>query len=568
MPIIPNIPRKTHARLRNVPDDFIAWPYVDTLYDYTQILGEAPIFSFPDGPPPPGSVAIIGAGAAGMVAAYELLKSGIVPVVYEATDRIGGRNWSKYFTNHGAPTNVIAEMGAMRIPVSNKVFWHYADLFRMETTDFPDPGSVPTTLYYENTPYPWLPGQNPPGPFQKISTDFHKFVNPMMEEIWKPWQKKDWKGVQAVWQRYIKRYANKTFFEALAEGIPQWTAEDLNAFGALGMGSGGFGPLYEINFLEMLRILVNQWEVEQKLIKGGINELTDRFYHCPVRMPDGRRESLASLGAVRFDTLVTRLEQGPGKNLKVTSFDRKTQKRTAHQASAVIVATTTRAMEILIGLTLSDKNMVAQKVKNAVRNLHLMDSSKMFIRTATKFWLDSNGKPLPGMPQNIQTDELPRGVYCLDYPQTENGVVLISYTWGDDSSKLLGLDVPTRFQTFKHILNVIHPQFARNLVPVNDEILNIDWEAEPYHYGAFKLQYPGQEPDIHAAYYQFLSVMDPGRDTGLYLAGDSVSWSGGWTEGALQTGLNAACAAAKRLGASLPVDSPLSQNPNLYHYGS
>ena len=40
----------------------------------------------------------------------------------------------------------------------------------------------------------------------------------------------------------------------------------------------------------------------------------------------------------------------------------------------------------------------------------------------------------------VQTDELPRGIYALDYPQTDHGIVLLSYVWGDDSTKLLALD--------------------------------------------------------------------------------------------------------------------------------
>ena len=51
------------------------------------------------GPPalPPGHgrrVVIIGAGIAGMVLAYELLKSGYKPLILEARKRPGGRNWS------------------------------------------------------------------------------------------------------------------------------------------------------------------------------------------------------------------------------------------------------------------------------------------------------------------------------------------------------------------------------------------------------------------------------------------------------------------------------------------
>ena len=53
------------------------------------------------GPPqlPPGSgkgikVAILGAGIAGLVAAYELRKAGYDVTVLEARDRPGGRAWS------------------------------------------------------------------------------------------------------------------------------------------------------------------------------------------------------------------------------------------------------------------------------------------------------------------------------------------------------------------------------------------------------------------------------------------------------------------------------------------
>lgn len=137
----------------------------------------------------------------------------------------------------------------------------------------------------------------------------------------------------------------------------------------------------------------------------------------------------------------------------------------------------------MIGLTSSTADhggsILEPVVKVAIRNVHHMDSSKMFIRTQTKFW-----KVDPTIPQNIQMDELPRGVYS------------------------------------------------------------------------------------YALYYQFLSVLDPAHDRGVYLAGDSVSWSGGWIEGALQTGINAACAAAKRIGASMRPHSPLTQNLHRYNYGS
>jgi tryptophan 2-monooxygenase len=229
-------------------------------------------------------------------------------------------------------------------------------------------------------------------------------------------------------------------------------------------------------------------------------------------------------------------------------------------------------MQIDIGMTLPQGNAVdvgSENVKNTMRDLYVIGSSKMLIRTASKFWLDANGKARDDIPQSLQTDELPRGVYCLDYPHTGEGVVIISYTWGDDSTRLSAIEPVERFRKFKEILTRICPPFGESLVPANGDrdILNVDWEATQHYYGAFKLQLPGQEHLVQSSYYHFLSVLDPASDRGVYLAGDSVSWSGGWVEGALQTGVNAACAVAKRLGGTLREDSPLSQNAKRYNYG-
>src|SRR4051794_6325618 len=42
----------------------------------------------------PGTVAIVGAGLAGLTAAYRLRQHGVVAQVYEASGRVGGRCWT------------------------------------------------------------------------------------------------------------------------------------------------------------------------------------------------------------------------------------------------------------------------------------------------------------------------------------------------------------------------------------------------------------------------------------------------------------------------------------------
>jgi tryptophan 2-monooxygenase len=512
----------------------------------------------------------VGAGIAGMIAGYELLRMGVVPTIFEASSRIGGRAWSKRFESSGDMLNDIAELGAMRFPASSLALWHYLKRFSIDIDDmnFPNPGTVLTQIHYQDQSYFWHPNLPPPGLFAKISHDWQQYVSSIIHPFYATWKRGMREGnydeITALWQGYLDQYSHRSFYQAVAQQFCKapfhWTSEHINAFGSLGIGSGGFGPLFQANFAEVLRIMIQRWEEHQYFVKHGISHLTWKLYTESVANAQ-LQGSLASLRAVRLNSAVTDV-QFNGSNPVISWHNGLSGLFNHQEFDAVIIATTSRAMKKM-QLTTSS-GLLEQKVKTALRNVHLIGSSKLFIRTATKFWKEN-----PAIPQNIQTDELPRGVYALDYPQTKRGIVLVSYTWEDDSSKLLAMNERERFYTFKKILDKISPEFSRHLIPLDGEIIMVDWASEPHQYGAFKLQFPGQDQALHDLYYQFLSANKTDAsspDTGVYLAGDSVSWSGGWAEGAAQTAINAACAVAKRLGGTLREHSPLTQNPNFFKY--
>lgn len=580
MSFVPNKRRRSNAYIAATqPAGYPGWPPLDTLYDYTAILNTtAPIANVPN----PQPVAVIGAGPAGLAAAFELMRMGVPVTVLEGNDRIGGRNFTDPFPL--STTHAIGEMGAMRVPPSARVFMYYVDQFNIQTTTFPDPGTVPTTLYYEDSGQQWnfgLPPSEyptsdvptPPGEFEQIHTDWDNFITPFIDELNTAWGL-GLEAVQQLWQSYIDKYANISFYQALFQSGLNWTPEDFNAFGALGVGSGGFGPLYQISFLEMLRIILNQWETDQALILGlpnnnpplyGIDALTMSFYTTQVQQPGGASVSLQSLNAVNLNATVQSISYDASLGMPAVQWTDGSGLTSSKPFSAVIVATTTRSMQVM-GLTLptvgiQPQSLLGSEVMVALRDLNLVNSSKLFVRTPSKFWVNNSN-----ISWNIQTDEMIRGLYTLDYPWTTDGVVLISYVWCGDSEKLLAIPPVQRYGLFWNIINNIDSVFASNLPsPENvnpEDILNIDWEATTNFYGAFKLNYPGQDPELAAAYYQFQSAQQA-----VYLAGDSVSWSGGWTEGALETGINAACAVVNAWpGTTFPNGSPMRQNPNLYNY--
>ena len=99
-------------------------------------------------------VAVIGSGAAGLAAGYELLRCGVNVTVYEAGDRIGGRLFtSPSSTGDG---NVF-EMGAMRFTPSEQLLHYYSNIFTLsgastitfDTGTFPDPGVNLTYISFQ-----------------------------------------------------------------------------------------------------------------------------------------------------------------------------------------------------------------------------------------------------------------------------------------------------------------------------------------------------------------------------------------------------------------------------------
>ena len=93
------------------------------------------------------SVLVLGAGLAGMTAAYELRKAGYKVQVLEYNDRPGGRNWSLYggdsYTEMGGVTQKITfdkglyfNPGPWRIPYHHRGLLHYCKEFGVQLESF------------------------------------------------------------------------------------------------------------------------------------------------------------------------------------------------------------------------------------------------------------------------------------------------------------------------------------------------------------------------------------------------------------------------------------------------
>ncbi len=543
--------------------------YVDVLYDHAGYL-TAHQGRLGAGSLAGKSVGIVGAGIAGLSSAYLLAAQGAQVTVFEAGKRAGGRVYSMKPVKDDA---ALFELGAMRVPPSEQLFRYFANLFGVKPGgQFPDPGKVFTQIVFQNKTLDWPAGKPPPAAFSTVHQAWESLagsVGAIQQNLADPATFAD---ARQAWQRLVynaqppgpeQGYSTISFFQGLVQAFVEnyaqyglkapWGPQEFALFGALGVGSGGFGPLYQVNFAEIMRLIVNGLETDQQFYPGGLSALTDGF----LAAVGGSIRYGAKVNIVYADPtsrkVLVGVEAGPGP---------------AYPFDAVIIATTTRAMQVDMGLTEPPPRVTPQLSAaqgTAIRELHLMNSSKLFVLTKSKFWIPAHGQPAT-LPANIQTDGLVRGLYCLDYgPKSNYGVVLVSYTWGDDSTKTIAIkSADERLHLLLNSLAAAVPAFVEvlrsQIVPGSPTL--VDWQDQRQFYGAFKLNYPGQDPLNQALYYQFLN-----SPNGIYLAGDSVGWCGGWIEGALQTGVNAAAAVVAQLGGQLYPNSPMTQTADLYQYG-
>ncbi|PPU37285.1 NAD(P)/FAD-dependent oxidoreductase [Xanthomonas arboricola] len=550
-------------------------PCVDLLYDYTPFLNRSDRHGSVGTMPSHASslrIAIVGAGISGLVAATELMRTGIHDVtLFEARNRIGGRAWSQAFDAR-AP-HLIAEMGAMRFPSSQSCLFHYLDKFGISNNaSFPDPGVVDTELHYRGTRHLWPANGRPPELFRRVDEGWRAFLRdgyvksgkaliaPMT--ITSLLKARRFEHAREAWQGWIEAFGNASFYSAIVEifsnprapgGVRWEKPADFDLFGSLGIGSGGFTPVYQAGFTEILRIVINGYDCDQRMIIGGISSLVEKLANQTFQ---GRQlKERVQRGEV------SRISKRDGRiALSVESGD-------TMQFDRVIVTSSNRSMQTVHRIT-SDETFFDHDVCRAVRETHMTSSSKIFMLTSHKFWLAEN------LPTSILTDGLLRNVYCLDYEPDNpggHGVVLLSYTWEDDANKLLGFhDKRQRCQFLTEELAKILPQFARHLIPADDDyernVIQHDWLLDPYSAGAFKLNYPGTDIYSERLFFQFQSANDIATDSGLYLAGCGCSFTGGWIEGAIQTGLNSACAVIRSVGGKLLPDNPLDGIRRVYRY--
>ena len=497
-------------------------------------------------------VAIVGAGAAGMTAAYELMKLGLKPVVYEAA-RIGGRLRSQPF--EGAD-GIVAELGGMRFPISSVAFYHYLDELGLETLPFPNPLEPATpstvidlegeTIYVETM-------DQLPRLFHEVAAAWKEALEhgASFTEMQSAIRARDVARVKAIWNRLVPIWDDRTFygFIATSDAFARRSFRHLEVFGQVGFGTGGWDTDFPNSMLEILRVVFTNCDENQRWVKGGVEQMPrglwkrapDRIVHWP------KGTTLEKLHAGATRPGVTRVAPNGHGGFDVTD-------RWGHTKGFASVLFTCQSWLLTTHME-CDERLFSHKLWMALDRTRYMQASKTFVMVDRPFWKERD--PATGRyPLSMTlTDRMTRGTYLFDNGPDRPGVICLSYAWMGDALKMLPLPIDQRVRLNLDALKKIYPQLDIEKHIIGDPI-TVSWESDPNFLGAFKGALPGHYRYNHRMYCHFMQEGLPPEQRGIFLAGDDVGWTPGWVEGAITTGLNAVWGIVNHLGGGTAEANP------------
>ena len=526
------------------PDVCNPYTHHDICFDFFDLFENPKNYIDTSAIAPNTEVAVVGAGCAGLAAANLLLKLGIKPIVYEQSERIGGRTFSEKFSKN---PDFYAEMGAMRIPESQVFIKQLRNKWNLAHFTFPNPKIVNTKYSYQGKSVTFNPKtQQYEGDPQlaKQLEDMEKAWQIVISPITYSWANANAEQRLILWQNFVQQYSEVSIYQQLINS--DWDEEQIALFYSLGGGTGGNGPFFESTFLEMVRIEIQKVEQNQYGVIGGVEQFATNLWEEPIFQP-GKKATTSVKKANNGATLAQVDKITIQHNASLIDITSNSQ---TNSYRAAILTPTPRAIEMTMDV---DPTAFSTLVWRAIRQVTLTNSQKTFVLTKTAFWQDD---PTHYPLTTTLTDLSPAQIYAFGkqyinpMAESDHGVICLNYSWGDQSLRYAALNDEQRVAVSVNAIGEIYGQdMADKINQQIEQIHTINWETTYGYNGAWRMANPGQQ-QMHLAMLGQMMGADQQYNNGLYLAGEALSNYGlsGWIDGAIKTGMIAALSAIKKVG--------------------
>ena len=501
------------------------------LYQAMTTLGHAAETQF-SGPPnlsgvrPGASILILGAGLAGMVAAYELSKAGYKVRVLEYQARAGGRNWSLYggdtYTELGGATQHVGfqpgnylNPGPWRIPHHHRTLLHYCKLFGVKLEPF---------IQFNHNAFVHSADAfgGKPVHFREAAADFEGHVAELLGK--------------AVNQKALDQELKAEDKEMLLEALRGWGmldedmkyASNLTSASHRGYerpGGGGVnGAPIPSNIFDFHDVLASQ--VWKNMAFFMNHEMQTTMFQPVGGMGMIGKAFQAQVGPmITHNAKVTKIDKGKT-GVSVTYKD--TVSGTVSEAKADFCVCT-----IPLGVLNQIENNLSPKLQTAVSAVPYSNSVKIGLEMRRRFWEEDDflygGHSFTS--QDISLVSYPNYDLFADKP----GVLLGAFASGLGAYRLTGMTPEARIETALAQGSIFHPATYRK------EFMNgasVAWSRVPWTLGCCARW----NEDTRKEHYQTLVAVDDR----VVLAGEHASYVGCWMEGALLSSLDAITRLHKR----------------------
>nr|WP_293369133.1 flavin monoamine oxidase family protein [Nevskia sp.] len=473
-----------------------------------------------EGDPKGASVLILGAGLAGMVAAYELRKVGYKVRVLEYNTRAGGRNWTlrggDSYTELGGITQTCGfdkglyiNPGPWRIPHHHHGVLDYCRRFGVALEPY-------VQVNYNALVHSTKAFGGKPQRFREIQSDYQGQIAELL--------------AKATQQHKLDELVTKEDQEMLLESLKDWGALDEHHAYAPGRESserrgyeklpgGGVSavPVFSKNIIPFSPLLHSQlwgaigagqnFEMQTMLFQpvGGMDKIGDAF-----------KRQVNDL--IQYNAKVTRIQQAPGK-VTVSYVD-------AVKGGAPRTATADWCLCTIPLSTLSQIEIdVGDDMQAAINAVPYAASTKVGLQFKRRFWEED--EHIYG---GITYTDLPIRVIAYPnngYHAAGKGVLLGGYMFGPNAYEFTSLPPAERVRRAVEYGAQIHPQYKTEF----DNGIAVAWHRVPWTLGCLGVW----TDERRAEHYQNLCQID-GR---FLVAGEHASYIPGWQEGAVLSSLDA-----------------------------
>ncbi|WP_298898172.1 NAD(P)/FAD-dependent oxidoreductase [uncultured Psychroserpens sp.] len=507
---------------------------------------------------PRKKVAILGAGMAGLVAAYELTNLGHKVIIYEASDRIGGRAWTHRFDD-----GQYHELGAMRFPKEHDHTRHYAKLCGLNFRTFINHHDEADSFYFikgilsekanwgtklipelELTDFEKWMIDNGPIPKTSIHSQLLNLLVYPMELV-------------------IHRVSSNPFDLAAIFGTGPVTSfiEDLDQ-----ISLGDYLRKYNTSkdAIELIGSITGLEVWWDKAVSMFVREELVASERLKDQNIDKGMDEIVG-GTSELSNGMLNLLNKLGVQIKTKHEIFSINKQRAHIQIGVSDESSTYLEDfdfVICTLPFSILRCISlaglsQAKMSAIRNLNYASSTKVLLNTKNRFWeltpynikggasqTDLINRQIYYPSDNIKTDckkesDGAKSVYgqvqkfstheLTDTDTEIPGVLVGSYVWGQDARRLGALTHKERVKVVKDAVSKIHPEIIEDDM-VKDGA-SIYWDNYKYAKGAFCFMKPGDFTN----YYQ--DVISP--EGNLFFAGEHCSLDNGWIQGAIISSLKA-----------------------------